>query len=78
MSEPDNFNPRAYDAAQGRDDQPDDVSEYEAVRTALVHLAEAEALLGGIETSDVLFNSVCWAAADDVEAAAASIRRVLP
>ena len=78
MPEPDNFSPRAYDAAQGRDDMPDDVGEYEAVRKALERLVSAAEVLGVIETSDAVFNLACWTAAEDIDAALAGIRRVLP
>lgn len=67
-----------YDAAQGRDDTPNDASELEWIKGALEMMNEAADRLRGVEASDAILTDTCQQAGADIEVLIAAIARRMP
>ena len=78
MNYPDAMTMRAYDAAQGRDEGPDDRAEHEAIRAALAKVQDAADTLRGIETSNVILNVDCICAGRELEEMLGRLWRAIP
>jgi hypothetical protein len=69
---------RAFDAAQGVDDAPNDASEIEWIKSALELLNEAADKLRGVEHSDTLLTDTCADAGREIEKIIAAVARRMP
>lgn len=78
MSYPDDFSQRAYDAAQGRDENDDAEADRRALSPLLAQLQAIADTLRGIDAGDDDLNFRCWNGSDELEKVVAKISGAMP